>query len=75
MQIFFDHPVTYVVEEFYVFDRLSLLGEVGGAIGLFLGWSCWGAISQMLNGAASMAGTSKGSRKRKKARRTRGSKF
>ncbi len=28
------------MEEFEAFDAFSLVGELGGALGLFLGWSC-----------------------------------
>ena len=32
--------MTEVQEEYESFDVFSLVGEMGGALGLFLGWSC-----------------------------------
>lgn len=41
----FDESVLEVEEEYVAYDAFSLLGEVGGAVGLFLGWSVRGAIT------------------------------
>ncbi len=39
-KLFYVERVTEVTEEFVSFDEFSLVGEMGGALGLFLGWSC-----------------------------------
>ncbi len=39
-KLFYVEHVTEVTEEYESFDVFSLIGEMGGALGLFLGWSC-----------------------------------
>ncbi len=39
-QVYYLEKVTEIQEEFEAFDVFSLVGELGGALGLFLGWSC-----------------------------------
>ena len=41
--------MTEVSEEFEAFDKFSLVGEIGGALGLFLGWSCLQLIMDLVN--------------------------
>jgi len=47
IQIFYLDDMTTEEEEFFAFDVYSLLGEIGGAIGLFLGWSCRGIFHRI----------------------------
>ena len=37
--------MTEVFEDYVAYDLLSLVGEVGGATGLLLGWSCLGVAA------------------------------
>ena len=39
VMLFFVDSATYVNEEFWSYDGISMFGEVGGAIGVFLGLS------------------------------------
>ena len=39
VHLFYTSAATYVKEEYWSYDELSMFGEVGGAIGVFLGWS------------------------------------
>jgi len=47
-QLFFVEDVTTVTEEYLAFDVFSLVGEMGGALGLFLGWSCLNILLDLL---------------------------
>lgn len=49
VQIYYMHTMTEIVEEFFAFDLQGLLGELGGSLGLFLGWSCWHAGCQLVD--------------------------
>ena len=40
VMLYYVNTVKEVIEEFVAYDGFSLVGEVGGALGLFLGWSC-----------------------------------
>ncbi len=46
--MYFAETVTEVVEERLAYDGLSLVGDVGGATGLLLGWSLLGIAKEML---------------------------
>lgn len=48
VQLYYVDTVTEFTEEFLAFDGFSLLGELGGALGLFLGMS----IFQLLHDLA-----------------------
>jgi len=48
LQIFYQEAVTTVVEEYEAFDIFSLVGEMGGALGLFLGWSCLNILLDLI---------------------------
>lgn len=70
VQFFFLDTMTDVEEEFWAFDSYSLVGEVGGALGLFLGWSalqlmedaglfCMGAVQAMVQGPVAIKHSAK----------------
>ena len=44
VQLFFLHTNTDVEVEFESYDVMSLVGEIGGTLGLFLGWSALQSI-------------------------------
>ena len=46
--MFYVEAVAEVTEEFEAFDKFSLMGEVGGALGLLLGWSCLKLLSDLV---------------------------
>ena len=39
----------WVHEEYYIFDEIGLLGFIGGSLGLFVGFSFYGYLSQFLD--------------------------
>ena len=47
LRLYFDEDVR-VTNEFYVYDGLSMVGEAGGYLGLFLGISCYQAIQTII---------------------------
>ncbi len=47
LQVYYAEAVTETVEEFEAFDVFSLVGELGGALGLFLGWSCLNLLLEL----------------------------
>ena len=44
----------WVHEEYYIFDELGLLGFIGGSLGLFVGFSFYGYIVEILDILTSM---------------------
>ncbi len=53
----FDHIISYaevtstdvaIAEEYLVFDENDILTALGGSLGLFLGFSCWGIAKQII---------------------------
>ena len=46
--LYFASTVVDVFEEILIFDEISLLGSLGGSLGLFIGFSFFGYISTLL---------------------------
>jgi hypothetical protein len=46
--LFFASTVVDVFEEILIFDEISLIGSLGGSLGLFIGFSFFGYISTLL---------------------------
>jgi hypothetical protein len=66
-QLYFVEDVTTVTEEYLAFDVFSLVGEMGGALGLFLGWSCLNILLDLfgfLTGRCVEAAGGKGKKQR-----------
>ena len=46
--LYFASTVVDVFEEILIFDEISLIGSLGGSLGLFIGFSFFGYISTLL---------------------------
>ena len=47
--LMFASTVVDVFEEILIFDEISLIGSLGGSLGLFIGFSFFGYISTLLH--------------------------
>ena len=47
--LMFASTVVDIFEEILIFDEISLLGSLGGSLGLFIGFSFFGYISTLLH--------------------------
>ena len=48
MYHFYDNSTT-VYEEYYIYDAISMVGSVGGTLGMCIGFSFTGLISSLMN--------------------------
>ena len=49
LMYFFSGKYSEEYNEFLAFDGYNLLGELGGVLGLFLGWSCYNGGDRLIN--------------------------
>ena len=42
-------PTVEVEEEYMIFDTVSMIGAIGGTMGLLIGFSCTGAVSAAIS--------------------------
>ena len=47
--LYFASTVVDVFEEILIFDEISLIGSLGGSLGLFIGFSFFGYVTTFLN--------------------------
>ena len=45
----FTAPTVLVIEEYLIYDSVGMIGSVGGSLGLFLGFSFLGLLSDLID--------------------------
>ena len=48
-QILIDPAQVQVFEEYLIYDTVAMIGSIGGTMGLFIGFSCSGISSSVIN--------------------------